>query len=316
MSARQPRVCIIGCGAMGLFYAAKLASAGVDVALLCRRLEQAQVINSEGVIVEVEGGFENARVKAYLAVSPPRSQFDIGIVAVKAYDTPAAIDLLEVTLRRNGVAVSVQNGLGPLEALENSLGAERAAAAVTYYGVTRLGDNRVRFEGGAAVYIGQREKLHDRVEHLLGWLVDKLREANLNAYLVDRSIEPWRWDKLIVNAAINPVTAITGAPNYIVLHSEWAQRLAYGLAEEAATVARAHGIPLPREPRKAVEDTARATAYNRSSMLQDIEAGRRTEIDFINGAVVAKGREKGVETPLNEAMVYAVKALEDAVASR
>ncbi len=310
------RACIVGCGAMGLFYAARLASTGVDTLLVCRRLEQAYVIGNEGIIVEVEGGFETARVQVALSISPPRGQCDLGIVAVKAYDTPGAINVLEQVLRRNSVTVTVQNGLGPLEALEKAFGEEKAAAAVTYYGVTRLGDNRVRFEGGAVIYIGQRRGLSQEAAPLLEWLVEKLRDSGLNAQLIDRSIEPWRWDKLMVNAAINPVTAITGAPNYIVLHSEWAQRLAYGLAEEAASVARAHGIPLPREPRRAVEETARATAYNRSSMLQDIEAGRRTEVDFINGAVVAKAREKGLDAPLNEAMLYAVKALEDAVATR
>jgi len=313
----QPlRVCIVGCGAMGLLYAAKLASVGVETMLVCRRLEQAQLINQEGIVVEVGGGFENARVPAVAALSPPRGQCTLGIVAVKAYDTPGAIEVLRQALRRGGVAVTVQNGLGPLEALEEAFGAERAAAAVTYYGATRLGDNRVRFEGGAAIYVGQRRGLSRDAEPLLGMLVDALRDAGLEAHLIDRSIEPWRWDKLVVNAAINPVTALTGAPNYIVLRSEWAQRLAFGLAEEAAAAARAHGVPLPREPRRAVEETARATAYNRSSMLQDIEAGRRTEVEFINGAVVAKAREKGLDAPLNEAMLYAVKALEDAVTLR
>ncbi len=310
------RICIIGCGAIGMLLAARLASTGADVLLVCRRVEQAQLINEEGIVVEVGGGFENARVRAILGISPPRGQCSIGIVAVKAYDTPSAIDVLKPMLSRGGVGVTVQNGLGPLEALEEALGAERAAAAVTYYGAQRLGDNRVRFEGGAAIYVGQRRGLSRDAEPLLGMLVDLLNEAGFRAYLVDRSIEPWRWDKLIVNAAINPVTAITGAPNYIVLSSEWAQRLAYSLADEAAAVARAHRISLPRDPRRAVEETARATAYNRSSMLQDIEAGRRTEVEFINGAVVAKAREKGLEAPMNEAMLYAVKALEDAVASR
>ncbi len=316
MAGKRVRVVIIGCGAMGLFYAARLASAGVDVSLVCRRLEQASLINSSGVRIEGLEGFGAARVTAYHVLNAPRGQFDLGIVAVKAYDTPSALDVLTHVLSRRGVAVTVQNGLGPLEALEERLGVERAAAAVTYYGVMRVDDNTVRFLGGAGVYVGQRVELSEQTEELLGWLVDRLREAGLNAVLVDRSIEPWRWDKLIVNAGINPVTALTGAPNYIILRSEYARRLAVKLAEEGAVVARKLGIHLPRGPGDAVVKTAEATAYNRSSMLQDIEAGRRTEIDYINGAIVVKGRETGTPTPYNEAIVYAVKALEDAVAVR
>ncbi len=312
----RTRVLIVGCGAMGLFYAARLASAGVEVGVVCRRVEQVTLINSEGIRIEGAEGFETARVYAYHVLNVPRGQFDVGIVAVKAYDTASAVEVLYRGLSRRGVAVTVQNGIGPLEALEERFGVERAAAAVTYYGAMRVSDNTVRFTGGAGVYIGQRVEISERAEPLLGWLVDRLRDAGLNAILVDRSIEPWRWDKLIVNAGINPVTALTSAPNYIVVRSEWAKKLAVSLAGEGAKVARALGIPLPRDPEKAVVETAEATAYNRSSMLQDIEAGRRTEVDYINGAIVAKGRETGVPTPVNEAVLYAVKALEDALATR
>ncbi len=306
------RFCIIGCGSIGLLLAAWLASSGAEVVLFCRRLNQVQLINSSGVRVAAGGGEEVARVRAYLSSSPPQLGCDVCIVAVKAYDTEAVIPTIERSLKPNGVVVSAQNGIGPLELLEKQFGPQNVAAAVLYVGALRLADNLVTHTGGRRIVLGSHTT---RPRSLLEELAEALRAAEVEATVVD-NIDAWRWDKLVVNAAINPVTAITSAPNRVIIESEYARRLALELAREAHQVARSLGVNPPRSYEEAVLATAAATSANKSSMLQDLEAGRKTEIDYINGAVVRIGREKGVPTPYNEAVYLAVKALEDVLARK
>jgi 2-dehydropantoate 2-reductase len=138
-------------------------------------------------------------------------------------------------------------------------------------------------------------------------LAELFRAAGLAAEVAD-PIEPHLWAKLVVNAAINPVTALARRPNAYVFEDPSAAARAGALAREAAAVAAAAGITLPYpDPVAYVGDVVRATAANRSSMLQDLERGRPTEIDAINGEVLRLGRELGVATPENERVLDEVR---------
>jgi len=276
------------------------------VVLKCRREEQVEAINTYGVRVKHPGGgLEEARITAVL--QPPWGQFDVVLVATKAYDFPAALPEAINASRRDGLIVSLQNGLGCLEELEERVGAERSAAAVTYYASMRVSDNTVLFMGGTRVVLGQRSR---RRHPLLGALADALRRGGWRAEVVD-DIDAWRWDKLIVNAAINPVTAILGVPNGKLLASSHALQLCRCIIGEAVEVAEKAGVRLPRDPYKAFIETVKATRGNRSSMLQDIEARRRTEIDYINGALIAIATRMKMALPCNSIVYTLVKALEE-----
>ncbi|RUM46751.1 MAG: hypothetical protein DSY37_04465 [Hyperthermus sp.] len=191
--------------------------------------------------------------------------------------------------------------------MEEAFGSGRTAAGVVYFGATRVSSTIVELRGHGSLILGCRRPPCSR---LLGALADLLSKGGLSVRLVG-SIEPYRWLKLIVNAAINPVTAIACKPNRVILEDDSARNLALALAREAFYVSKLVGVRLPTSNVEGeVVKAARATADNYSSMLQDIIRGRPTEIDYINGAVVHAARRKGASAPVNEAVVLSVKLLE------
>lgn len=298
---------------MGLLLATMLSSGGLEVVLACRRAEQAEVIREKGVVVEAHGGQWSAKIPAATPEALPRYNYDIAVVAVKAYDAATAAVEAKHLLRRSGVAVSIQNGLGAFEEIASTIGLERTLYMGLYIGARRIADNRVEYTGGRKAVIGPiAVEMGETLEKTGELLAQALRASNVEAVLVEDA-EPWRWDKLVVNAAINPVTAILGVINKAVYDNPYAREVAEAAAREAGIVAERRGVKLPRDPVRAVEETARATSSNKSSMLQDIEARRRTEVDYINGAIVQLGLEEGVYTPVNYTLYLEVKALEKAL---
>jgi 2-dehydropantoate 2-reductase len=233
---------------------------------------------------------------------------DVVLVAVKAYDTVAALQPLRGVLRADAPIVSLQNGLEAVAQITSALGSTRAIA------LAPTTEAAYRDPSGAAHRIGRgTTRLGWAAERSgsfdLGALVALLREAGLDAHEA-APIEPHVWAKLIVNAALNPITALVGKPNGYVAENVAAASLAVALAREAAAVAAAEGVRLPfADAADYVLDVARATAPNRSSMLQDIERKRPTEIDAITGAVVRRGRALGVATPENARMLDEIRRL-------
>ncbi len=299
----------MGCGSMGLLLAARLAMAGGDAALVCRRGEQVVAINEGGVRVYSPGGVGEARVPAAHVSSAPRSAFDAVVVAVKAYDTVSAVDVVRHVARRGALVLSLQNGIGPLEILEQRLGgAYTVLGVVAYVGARRVSDNEVEYAGGRRLVVGPRrgEAAGPEVDEL----AELLRRGGFDVEVVS-DVEPWRWDKLAVNAAVNPITAVLGVPNGAIARSEHLMGLAENVVREVELVARAEGVKLPRDPLAALREAVEATSSNKSSMLQDIEARRPTEVDFINGVVVRLAVKHGIHVPYNEALYLLVKSVED-----
>jgi len=229
------------------------------------------------------------------------------LVAVKTYDTVAALQSLRGVLRADAPIVSLQNGLEAVVHITNALGSSRPIA------LAPTTEAAYRDPAGAAHRVG-------RGATTLGWAAERggnfdlealaalLRKAGLDAH-VAAPIEPYVWAKLVVNAALNPITALVGKPNGYVAENVAAAALAAALAREAAAVAAAEGVRLPfNDAAEYVLEVARATAPNRSSMLQDIERKRPTEIDAINGAIVRRGRALGVPTPENVRMLDEVRS--------
>ncbi|TAM61939.1 2-dehydropantoate 2-reductase [bacterium] len=297
----RPRVGLVGGGAMGSLFAWMLAPVA-DVSVLDVRPAQVAAL---GQGVREEQG-EARTVRATLH---PQDLFasEMLFVFVKAQDTLNALRPLAGKTDPACVVVSLQNGLGNEEALKATLGGRLALVlGVTTEGCTELAPGLVRRAGAGITMLGGAGASPATVAGVRDMLV----AAGLSAQAV-YDIKPQIWGKLVANAAINPVTALLDAPNGVLLQDPDAHALARAIALETAAVAEAAQIGLPfHDPCDYVDSVASATAQNISSMLADLRAGRHTEIEAINGAVVAMARRHGLSVPNNEAMLHLVRARE------
>lgn len=286
---------------MACLFAARLAASGVDVTMLANWPAGLEALQRAGVtVVEGDGRQQSYPVKA---TNDPQSCAGVryALVLVKSWQTERTAGQLAQCLAPDGVALTLQNGLGNLEALAASLGASRSALGVTTTGANLLGPGQVRPAGEGVITLG--------VHPLMSKLAELLHRGG---FVVETSHDPSGlvWGKLVINAAINPITALLGIPNGEILERPTARALLAALAREAAAVAVAQGVRLPYpDPVQTVETIARRTAVNRSSMLQDVTRGAPTEIDAICGAIVAAGERTGVPTPVNRTLWHLVKAI-------
>jgi 2-dehydropantoate 2-reductase len=294
-------ILIVGTGALGTLFAARLAGAGHRVTMLGTWQEGIAALRQDGArIIDPDGNEQRSEVRA---TSDTRECTGAGyaLVLVKAWQTERAALQLKGCLANDGIAVTIQNGLGNRDTLALSLGLDRVALGVTTTGATLLRPGVAR-AGGEGIVSLQRDQA-------LGPVEAALKSAHFNVQVVDDA-QSLVWGKLVINAAINPLTALLKIPNGGLLNRPSAHGMMARLAGEVAEVARAEGIHLPFEdPVKAAEDVARKTAANQSSMLQDVLRGAPTEIDAICGAVVKKGGMHGIETPDNRACLDLVRAL-------
>ncbi|BEP17218.1 ketopantoate reductase family protein [Pyrofollis japonicus] len=299
-------VVIVGCGAVGSVVSLALSLGGLSVAVVAR--------SRGGDKVYVEGLGEThvpVLVWSEAASISPR----IVVYATKAYDLLGAV---ESSLRAGwgpSAVVSLQNGLGSLELLESRFPG-RALGAVVTFGATRLGPCRARLAGRGEVLLGWRRDVVSDAREACGLLSEALRRGGISAHCVGDELEPWRWLKLAVNSAINPVTVLAWSRNRVVVEDPFARELAEALAAETGRVAEAKGIRLPRDPVEEALRVARLTGDNCSSMVQDIAMGRRTEIDYICKAVADEAWRRGLSAPHNWFAYRAVRLLEKWLAGK
>ena len=302
------KTAIVGPGALGSLLAAHLTESGCETVLLDHRPERAEFINKRGLIIEYGG--KDRRVKLTLSADPSSvAKADLVVVCVKAYQTEIATRHLAPFLKQDAVVLTLQNGLGNVETLIDIFGEKRVWGGVTAQGATWLGLGQIRHAGTgdtviASVSSGNNRKELDRVASMFTL-------AGLPTH-TESSVNSLIWSKLIVNVGINPLTAITRLRNGQLLEHPGTADVMEKAVTEAMAVAEALGITLLYpDPLERVRQVARATAENIASMLQDIRAMRPTEIDAINGAVAAKGRELGIPTPVNDTLAGLVKTLEN-----
>lgn len=257
--------------------------------------EGVEVVARRGIVLESERGEETIPARA---TTDPRQagRADVVLVLVKSWQTERAARQAAEVLAPESLALTLQNGLGNLEKLQAALGPDRALPGVTTLGATLLGPGRVR-EGG-------RGPIHLPDDPRLDRFADTLRQAGFNTLRHPTSdLQPLIWGKVVVNCGINPLTALLRVPNGELLARADARLLMERAACEAAEVARAKGIRLPyADPAAQVRKVARATAANRSSMLQDVLRGAPTEVDAINGAAVEEGQRLDVPAPINDVL--------------
>ncbi|TML60708.1 MAG: 2-dehydropantoate 2-reductase [Actinobacteria bacterium] len=300
------RVCIVGCGAVGSLFAANLAQLE-DVEVWAYDLfgEHVEAINRAGLRLSGAGDV----LGRLQATSDPASlpACDFGIVATKAMHTAAAVEATAAAFT-GGCVATVQNGLGNEEAIARF--AERVIRGTTFPAGKLVEPGHVQWDVKGDTTLGPfepRPAPFAEVERL----ADACTRAGMPATAVRDARGP-QWRKVIFNAATNPVGALTRLTHGRVCDDPGLRRLVSGLVDEGKAVAAAQGISLDADPEELIDHAAKPeVAYDhKASMLQDVEAHRPTEIDYLNGGIVGFGREHGVPTPLNRAIWSLVKGLE------
>jgi 2-dehydropantoate 2-reductase len=299
------RACVIGAGAIGSLFAAHLATVA-DVLVLTRRREHAQELNDQGL--QVSGRHEfTARVTA---AADPRElpDFDVGIIATKATGLEGAAESLAGRFP-GATIMTVQNGLGAEEIVHRH-GDWPLVSAVTFMSGTKHSDTHVEYILDTPTWLGPYgDTPFERVQELAQLLVDSGLKAEA---LPD--LRPAQWSKLIFNATVNGVAALTGLPHdaHFAAESDEADlgHLVHALVDEGKRVAAAAGVELRDDPWEMnVLATKRGNAHY-PSMLEDVEARRPTEVELINGALVREAERCGVAAPLQTALYRMVAARE------
>jgi 2-dehydropantoate 2-reductase len=301
------KTAIIGPGALGCLFGAYLTEGGLDVTLVDHRPERARTLEAAGVFVQGVRGDHHVRVKA-TANSGSLGRVDLVIVCVKAYQTEGALRSHGSLVGSSTTVWSIQNGLGNLEAMARVIPSSCIVGGSTTMGANLLGVGRVHHAGEGDTFIGELDgSLSPRVE-----LVAKALSAAGIRVQTRPDIQRLIWRKVLVNVAINAVTAILRVRNGVLVEHESSMGVMEEAVREAVRAAASRGILFTEDEALAqAKEVSRRTAGNRSSMLADILAGRRTEIDYINGAIAAM-----VPAPVNRVLTDLVRALEASAASR
>lgn len=296
------RIVVLGAGALGSFLGGTLAARN-EVTLVGRRAH-VEAVRAAGL--RISGVTESvtrphAVERAADVAEPP----DLLLVTVKAYDTARAIADAQPLLGAATTVLTLQNGLGNIEALLERVAPARLLAGAITVGVTFVEPGHVRHAGVGYLRLGAPEAPRALAEPV----ARTFRDAGLPGEVVE-DVAAELWAKLVVNVAINPLSAITGLLNGSLVELPELREVMALAADEAIEVAKAEGVALPDDVALRPRLVAERTAKNKSSMLQDVERGRRTEIDALCGAVVRFGRARGVDTPVNLALLGLVKGIE------
>ena len=305
------RICVLGAGALGCAIGAALAEGGADVWLLNRSKAHVDAMNASGLTLVTPAGERRVRVQAATdaaAIGP----VDIVIVLVKSFHTRDAIAGAKALIGERTVVLSLQNGLGHEDILAEAVGRNRVLAGKTYVGGVLLAPGRI-ISGtvGKQTYIGELDgSISERVEAIAA----VFNGAGL-ATAVSDNILGTMWDKLLVNVATGALSGITRLSYGDLYAVPELKSTALAAVAEALAVARAAGVRLSfTEPVQAWDRAAEGLPTNfKASMLQSLEKGSITEVDFVNGAVVRWGQRMNVPTPVNAALVGCIKGIERAL---
>ncbi len=301
------RVCIVGCGAVGSLFAANLAQLeDVEVWAFDLARDHVDAINRDGLRLSGAGDVVgHVRATADAGELPP---CEFGIVATKAMHTDSAIAATAHAFG-GGCVATVQNGIGNEETIAACV--ERVIRGTTFPAGKVLAPGRVQWDVKGDTTLGPFEPRPAPLPE-----VERLADACTRAGMPTQAVTDARgpqWRKVIFNAATNPIGALTGLTHGRVCEDPGLRRLVSGLVDEGKAVAAAEEIELDADPEELIDHAAKPeVAYDhKASMLQDVEAHRPTEIDYLNGGIVRFGRSRGVATPLNQAVWALVRGVEE-----
>lgn len=296
------RIAVIGSGAMGSLFAARLSS-NVPVSLFGTWKEQLAKIEESGLVLTDNSGREDRYALPVRDYSSEAGPYQVAVILVKGWQTERAAATANNIIAHDGLALTLQNGLGNYEILVDALGVDRSALGVTSEGAMIVGPGRTHHSGVGVTYFGTTVATRERLLEI----ATIFRSSGFDTHLAE-DLDGLVWGKLAVNAGINPLTALLQVPNGFLVTDEIARTLMCRAAEETRIVAETLGIQLPYKSASArIVEVAKATAENRSSMAQDIARGAPTEIDSINGQIVRNAGQLAVSVPVNRALLHLVK---------
>jgi len=296
---------------MGCLFGHFLARAGHELMLLDHRAERAQLIGQQGLRVETAEGTLTTPVRV---ASDPQAAgvAELCIIAVKAYATRGAAERSLPLIGPQTQVLSLQNGLGNVEAIAEVVASAQVLGGTTAQGANVVAPGHIRHAGVGETVIGALQGSGDRAAQVAKLFSD----AGLPARTT-QDLPGLIWSKVIINIGINALTALTRLQNGKLLDYPGTREVMAAAVKEAAAVAQAFGVKLLYpDAVERVEAVATATGKNISSMLQDVRARRRTEIGEIQGAVAAKARELGIPAPVNETLLRLVRSLEASYAEQ
>lgn len=302
------RIAIVGPGALGSLFAALLGRVGHEVLLLDHDAKRAAVLAARGLLLE-ENGLETLTPVRATAESAAVAATELILLCVKSAAVAACLADLVPHLSPSSLLIAFQNGIGHLQPLQQVVPPDQRAVAVTAQGATLIAPGRIRYGGQGPTRLGFLEPVSSQARIRALRAAAIFNDAGIPA-TVNEEIVGAIWRKLLVNAGINGLTAIHDCPNGRLAENPHLREQLEHIVLEAAAVARTLGIEVGADPVEAVLAVCRATADNISSMLQDVRRRRYTEIDAINGAIVAAARRLGLPVPANEELVRVIKTRE------
>lgn len=306
------KICVLGAGSLGCAIGGVLTEASNEVWLINRNAAQVEAMNKRGLILRDGGVDRTVQVRAATSaqgVSMDSGMVDLVIVLVKSFHTGEAMAAATTLIGPDTMVLSLQNGLGHEDILADIVGRHRVLAGKTYAGGTQMGVGHVIVgTRGKDTHIGELDGgMTERVRRI----ADTFNAAGL-ATTVSDNIMGTIWDKLLVNVATGALSGITRLPYGLLYQVPEVEACAVAAVAEAMAVAKASGITLSTtEPRQPWVKAALGLPFEfKASMLQSLEKGSVTEIDFVNGAVVRQGVKCGIPTPVNQALVACIKGVE------
>lgn len=292
---------------MGGMFGAWLARAGQDVILIDVSKAAIEAINRDGLKIEEKDG--SVAVVPVKATDQPADVAPVDLILnfVKCYHTEAAVRAALPMMGADTVVLSLQNGWGNADRIAAVAGRERVMVGLTYHSGTLVTPGHVKHPGTGMTYLGELDgRLSDRLAETAAALRDAGVEVTASATILDEV-----WKKLALNVCTLPTAALLGFFANELNQFEGTRAIMRALLAETATVARAQGIRLDEEERwAAITGLLDRAVGARGSMVQDVDAKRPTEIDVINGAIVAAGRQHGIATPVNDTMVGMIVSLQ------
>jgi 2-dehydropantoate 2-reductase len=308
--AAWPNIAVLGAGAVGSYFGGLLARSGAAVTLIGREMHVNE-INQNGLFIERADYQEYVRIKATTEFAPLKDA-DIVLVCVKTIDTESIAKSLAPVIKAGASIVSLQNGVDNVERMHVASSIEAFAAAV-YVAVQFSAPGKLKHNGRGELIVG--DILHEgNVSAARKEQMEKLAATFTRGGVpchVSSEIKKELWLKLVMNCAYNAVSALTGKQYGVIMNFPATREIVMTLVEETIAVAKADGVHLPKEETiEAVINLGKAMSTAISSTAQDIRRNKLTEIDSLNGYVVARGKTLGIPTPVNNSVTALVKLLE------
>ena len=289
------RIAVVGPGALGCLLTGFLkARTKEEIWLIDKSPERAKRIREDGLKIE---GMSSISAKVNVSADPKEAgPIDLVIICVKSYSTEDACKDIKEIVSDKTLVLTLQNGIGNVQVLNDHFGSERVIAGVTNHGATLLGAGRVRHAGKGDTIIGMAK---GKTLGPIRDIANILSKAGFETK-VSKDIDSVIWSKLVINVGINALTAITRLKNGMLIQYDGTVKIT-----KRKRIKLAYDDPIQK-----VESVCKATAANVSSMLQDVLNNKRTEIDYINGAITRQGKALGISTPVNEVLTNLVKTIE------